>query len=161
MDALYVSPAHTGKAYRTVMIDPPVVTFDRNWHLNDQTGQYSTPMHPAEIEDITNALPSAFLKIFAAELAASGYQPVVRALEDTLHVSPGLVDVYLNTPPGRRGRLKTYSGGMTLVMELRDGPTGQLLARIVDKEIGDLGMLHSPNTVLNSDDFRSAVQTWA
>ena len=37
------------------------------------------------------------------------------------------------------GRTQTYTmnaGRMTLVMELRDGPTGQLLARVVDRHVG-------------------------
>jgi len=57
---------------------------------------------------------------------------------DTLHVSPGLAGVYLNTPPGTMLTWKQYMGRMILVMEMRDGPTGQLLARVVDEEVGDL-----------------------
>ncbi len=51
---------------------------------------------------------------------------------------------------------------MTLVMELRDGPTGQLLARVLDTKAGsDTGWAQVTNSVTNSADFRRAVRSWA
>jgi hypothetical protein len=163
VDALYVSPAASLTAYRTVLVDPPVVSFDENWHFSTDISPSpaKSPMSPAEVAGLKNALSDAFLGIFEQELATCGYVPVKQAGADTLHVSPGLADVYLNTPPGTMLTWKQYMGRMILVMELRDGPTGRLLARVVDEEVGDFGMLESPNTVLNSMDFRRTVQGWA
>lgn len=161
VDALYVKPAARLTTYRTVMIDPPVISFDENWHFSTAISPTTSPMSPAEVAGLRNALSDAFLGIFEEELATCGYAAVKQAGADTLHVSPGLAGVYLNTPPGTMLTWKQYMGRMTLVMELRDGPTGQLLARLVDEEVGDFGMLESPNTVLNSVDFRRAVQGWA
>ena len=162
IDALYVSPEGTSKAYRTVMIDPPVFALDRNWHPFDPgITPWSGRRSDAEIADIKSTVSSAFVRIFAEALAAGGYQPVEQASADTLRVSPGLANVYLNTPPGTMNTWKKYEGRLTLVMELRDGSTGRLVARLVDEEVGDMGMLESPNTVLNSPDFRRTVQAWA
>jgi len=163
VDALYINPAASLTAYRTVLVDPPVVSFDENWHFSTDISPSpaKSPMSPAEVAGLRNALSNAFLRIFEQELATCGYVPVKQAGADTLHVSPGLAGVYLNTPPGTMLTWKQYMGRMILVMEMRDGPTGQLLARVVDEEVGDFGMLESPNTVLNSMDFRRTVQGWA
>jgi hypothetical protein len=161
VDALYVRPGAMLTGYRTVVVDPPVVSFDKNWRLDRGITATSHPISPAEVADLRNALTNGFLAIFEKELTTCGYAAVKQAGADTLHVSPGLTGVYLNTPPGTMLTWKQYMGTMTLVMALRDGPPGQLLARVVDQEVGDFGMLESPNTVLNSNDFRRAVQGWA
>jgi hypothetical protein len=49
---------------------------------------------------------------------------------------------------------------MTLVMELRDGPTNQLLARVIDQKT-DTGFAQVTNSVTNSADFRRMVRSWA
>jgi hypothetical protein len=161
VDALYVNPEATFKAYRTVMIDPPAMALVKNWYLNRDISPVSFPMSDAQIDAVKSAISNAFVSIFAEELAAGGYQQVQRASADTLHVSPGLANVYMNTPRGTMNSLPMYEGRITLVMELRDGSTGQLLVRIVDDEVGDMGILERPNTVLNSPDFRRTVQAWA
>jgi hypothetical protein len=50
---------------------------------------------------------------------------------------------------------------MTLAMELRDGPTGQLLARVVDRHVGDYAYAQRATSVSNSAEFRRAVNDWA
>jgi hypothetical protein len=161
IDALYVSPAGPTRGYRTVIVDDPVVTLDRNWRLNRETTATSSAMTAAEIEGLKQALSGAFKKILVAELAAGGYPSVPQAQPDTLRISSALANVYMNTPPGTMITWPMYAGRMTLVMDLRDAQTGQLLARILDEQVGDLGMLQLPNTVVNSPDFRRAVQGWS
>ena len=47
-------------------------------------------------------------------------------------------------------------------MELRDGPTDQLLARVIDEKVGiDTGWAQVTNSVTNSADFRRTVRSWA
>lgn len=63
---------------------------------------------------------------------------------------------------GRSYTFTVNAGRMTLVMELRDGPTAQLLARVVDRYVGrDNGYMSISNGVANSAEFRRAVQGWA
>jgi hypothetical protein len=89
--------------------------------------------------------------------------------DDTLRVSPGLANVYINAPDtsmSTPGRSTTYTtqgaGSMTLVMELRDAPTGQLLGRVIDQKAGtDTGWAQVTNSVTNSADFRRIVRSWA
>ena len=59
---------------------------------------------------------------------------------DTLRVSAAIVNLYVTAPDTMSaGRSRTYtanSGQMTLVVELRDSVTGELLARAVDTQRG-------------------------
>jgi hypothetical protein len=52
---------------------------------------------------------------------------------------------------------------MTLVLEARDGPTGQLLARAVDKREDDNfgGRLVWTNATTNMADARMIIDVWA
>lgn len=93
--------------------------------------------------------------------SGAGYRSVTEGHPDTLRISPGLTNVYMNTPPGTLDTWPAYQGRMTLVMEFRDGSDGRLLVRVVDRETGALGLLQAPNTVINSTDFQSAVRSWA
>ena len=63
------------------------------------------------------------------------------------------------------GRSRTYTtnaGEMTLDMEVRDSLTGQLLARVVDKQRAlDTGRLQWTNSVTNAADAERAIDVWA
>ena len=78
----------------------------------------------------------------------------------TLRVSAALAFAYIDTPSSGLVRLRN-DDTMTLVMNLSDASTGELLARLVDTKKGKFGMLESPNTVANDMMFRGAVRDWA
>ena len=112
-------------------------------------------MSASDMQEIRDGMASEFRRIFAEQLAAGGYDVVAKPLDDTLQVTAGLADVYINAPDAMTaGRTQTYTmnaGRMTLVMELRDGPTGQLLARVIDRHVGtDTGYAMVANRVTNT-----------
>jgi hypothetical protein len=81
-------------------------------------------------------------------------------------VSAAIVNVYVTAPDTMSaGRSRTYtasSGQMTLVAELRDSETGELLARAVDTRRGrSTGTLSITNNVTNTADARRAIGVWA
>jgi hypothetical protein len=164
IDAVYVRPDVDFKVYRNVMLDPVQVAFDKNWKPN-RTGSASRRLSTDEIEKIREEMASEFRRIFAEELAKGGYDIVAKPLDDTLRVFAGLADVYITAPDTMSaGRTKTYTrstGRMTLAMELRDGPTNQLLARVVDRHVDDSMYAQWTTSVTNSAEFRNAVTAWA
>ena len=164
IDAVYVRPDVDFKVYRNIALDPVVVAFDRNWKPN-RGGSTTLRLSSSEIEKIREKMASGFQSIFAEELAAGGYTIVPEPLDDTLRISAGLADVYINAPDtSSAARTKTYTRGagrMTLAMELRDGPTGQLLARIVDRHVDDSSVAQWTTSASNSAEFRRTVKGWA
>ena len=166
LDLVYVRPNVEFKAYQDVSIDGLEVAFDKNWDPNDSVRGTSRRMSTADIEKIRTDMATEFRKVFVEELGKGGYAVVDQAGENTLRVSPGLADVYINAPDRMEaGRVTTYTtdaGRMTLVMELRDGPTNQLLARVIDRKSGtDMGFAQVTNSVTNTAEFRRMVRSWA
>jgi hypothetical protein len=162
--ALYVRPGSHAKVYRTVMIDPPVVSTDKGWWpIRDVKTGALVGRHPVsggEIQYIEDSIGPVIQGILAKELAAGGYRVVDRPRDDTLRVSSGLAFVFIDTPSSGMGRLRN-DDTMTLVMNVSDASTGELLARFVDTKKGKLGILESPNTVANNMSFRRAFRDWA
>lgn len=164
IDAVYVRPDVDFSVYRNIVLDPVVVAFDRSWKPN-RGGSTTLRLSTSEIEKIRERMASGFQSIFAEELAAGGYAIVPKPLDDTLRVSAALADVYITAPDtAAAGRTRTYTqsaGRMTLVMELRDGPTGQLLARVVDRHVDDSSVAQWTTSASNSAEFNRAVKGWA
>ena len=164
IDAVYVRPDVDFSVYRNIVLDPVQVAFDRNWKPN-RVGSASARLSTSDIERIRGEMATAFRDIFAEELAAGGYDIVAKPLDDTLGVTAGLADVYITAPDTTSGgRTKTYTqsaGRMTLAMELRDGPTGQLLARVVDRHVDDSSFAQWTTSVSNSAEFRRTIKDWA
>jgi hypothetical protein len=166
LDAVYVRPGVEFKAYRSLVLDPVQVAFDKDWDPGRNTRSLGGRLSTDDIQKIRDEMASEFRRIFGEQLAAAGYDVLAKPLEDTLQVRAGLADVYINAPDAMTaGSTRTYTmnaGRMTLVMELRDGPTGQLLARVVDRHAGnETGYAQVANSVTNSAEFRQAVTAWA
>lgn len=166
IDLVYVRPNVQFKAYKSVAIDGLEVAFDKNWDPNDSVRSSSRRMTTEDIQTIREDMAGEFRKVFVEELGKGGYTVVEQPNDDTLRVSPGLADVFINAPdrmePGRITTYTTDAGRMTLVMELRDGPTNQLLARVIDQKVGtQTGFAQVTNSVTNSAEFRRMVRAWA
>jgi hypothetical protein len=166
LDLVYIRPNVAFKVYKDVNIDGLQVAFDKNWDPNESVRSLSRRMSTEDIEKIRSDMVTEFRKVFVEELGKGGYAVVDKPGDDTLRVTPGLADVYINAPDRMEaGRVTTYTtdaGRMTLVMELRDGPTNQLLARVIDQKAGtDMGFAQVTNSVTNTADFRRMVRSWA
>ena len=85
---------------------------------------------------------------------------------DTLRVTAAIVDLFVTAPNTMTaGRSRTYTantGRMTLVAELRDSVTGEILARVVDAQSGrSAGTWMATSSVTNNADARRAIGIWA
>ncbi len=167
VDAVYVRPGVAFKAYDSVVLDVPIeVAFDKNWDPNHGVRGVSRQLNANDIQRIRDEMASEFQAVFTEELESGGYALASEVGDRTLRVMAGLGDVYINAPerPGS-GRTLSYTvepGRMTLVMELRDGPTGQLLARVIDTTTGrSTSPFLMTTTSSNKAAFRSAVRAWS
>ncbi|HSN72312.1 MAG TPA: DUF3313 family protein [Steroidobacteraceae bacterium] len=166
LDAVYVQPGVDFPAYRSVIIDPLEVSFDKNWDPNRDVRSVSRQLDERDIEAIRTGLAELFLEVFREELAKGGYSVVSTPGPETLHILPAVTDLYINAPdrmePGRTTTYTTETGRMTLVAELRDSVSGDVLARVVDRQQSrDSGMMQVTNRVTNTADARRAIGVWA
>jgi hypothetical protein len=166
LNAVFVKPDAEIVAYRNVLLDPVEVSFARNWDPNRGGRSQVGRLNASDMQAIQTGLAELFRETFRAELARGGYQLVDETGPDTLRVTASIVDLYVTAPDTMSaGRSRTYtanSGRMTLVAELRDSVTGEILARAVDARSGrSTGAWDITNRATNTNDARRAMGVWA
>jgi hypothetical protein len=103
---------------------------------------------------------------FSRELERGGYKVTEESGPDVLEVRARIADLYVNAPDtmeaGRSYSFTMNAGEMTLVLELRDSETGQVLARAFDRrEARETGQLNWTTSVSNEADARDIARRWA
>jgi hypothetical protein len=155
------------KAYKRVRLDPVEVQMDKDWDPN----RYSSGVHRMSSEDILKMrsdLSTLFREVFLEKLGKGGYAVVEQDADDVLRVQAAMINVYVNAPDmsmETAGRSRTYTtdaGRMTLVLQMLDSVTGQVLARVVDTRQGtDMGRLTWSNSVTNKAEATRIIGVWA
>jgi len=166
LNAIFVKPDAEIGAFRNVLLDPVQVSFARNWDPNRGSRSAGDRLSADDAVALKDGLATLFRETFREELARGGYLLVDEPGPDTLRVAAAIIDLYVTAPDTRSpGRTRTYtanSGRMTLVAELRDSESGEILARAVDRRSGRSGgTWNVTNTVTNSADARRAIRIWA
>jgi hypothetical protein len=86
---------------------------------------------------------------------------------DVLEIQAAIVNLYITAPDvsmQTSARTKVYTsdaGHMTLIMQLHDSVTGQLLARAYDHRDSGPDMWQWTNSVTNTAEARRIIATWA
>lgn len=166
IDSVFLKPGVTISEFNSVLLDPVEVSFASNWDPNQGVRNPARRLNASDVEAIQTGLATQFRETFSADIARSNFQLVEQAGPDTLRVSAAIVNLYVTAPDTMSaGRSRTYtanSGQMTLVLELRDAVTGELLARAVDTQRGrQTGTMSFTNRVTNTADARRAIATWS
>ena len=168
VDAVYRKPQATLAAYNKLLLTPVQVHFAKNWEKDlDSSALYR--MNKPDREKIKTELAAAFADVFKRELETKGgYQIVSEPAEDVLEVEAAIVNLYINAPDvsmQTTGRTKTYTadaGQMTLLAELRDSVTGELLGRVYDHDESlGTGTWQWTNSVTNTAEARRIIAAWA
>jgi Protein of unknown function (DUF3313) len=165
LELVYVRPGASLAAYQRVKIEPVDVSFDKSWNPN-RTGS-NIKVSAEEREQIKSEVAKIVEEVFAKELQAkSTYQVVNEAGADVLRVKASIVNLYVNAPDADGfGRSKTFTssaGSMTLMAELDDSTSGQVLARVADRrEASGIGRMQLTNSMVNEDELRTTAAGWA
>jgi hypothetical protein len=165
VDLLYVRPDASLAGYKRVLLQPLQVAFDKNWDPN-RSRVGANRLTESDFERIKKALAEEFAKVSESELAKGGYVLVKEPGDDVLTVQPFVIDLYIAAPDKQTaGRSRTYTadpGHMTLVAELRDSETNQILARVVDKQrASTAGVYQLTTSVTNMGAARQIIARWA
>jgi hypothetical protein len=163
LDHVYLLPDVSFAGYTRVRLDPVQVSFYRNWNPNRSPSQR---LRQRDLENIKSTLANEFRRVFSDTLTRGGYKLVDEDGDDVLRVQAAIINLYITAPSaGAPGRSRTFvanTGQMTLVAELRDSVTGQLLARVVDTVQGRrAGGFQVASPVSNMADARRALSQWA
>lgn len=165
IDLAYARPGVTLAGFKKVMVDPVDVSFSPSW--DPRRAGTSFRLGATERENIRSGVANIVRDELVAALQAGGAYPVVsEAGPDVLRVSASIINLFVSAPdtmsPGRSRVYIASAGEMTLVAELRDAESGQVIARLVDRrQARGTGQLTLTNSVVNAREAQSIAAAWA
>ena len=170
-DAVYVAPGADLKGYEKIILLEPTIAFRKGWQRDINANRpMMDRLSASDLETIIKRGKSLFLDEFTDVLEDKGYPVVHTTGEDVLIVRAQIIDLDITAPdPNNTAGLwgQVYaegSGEATLVIELFDSVSGQILARGVDRkrDMGDSFSWRIPRSQsANIRDARAAFSSWA
>jgi len=169
-DLVYRRPDITFGGYTKILLVEPTIAFRKNWKTDIN---FQTPAHPvtdADMQKIIAKGKELLIEQLAAELTKAGYALADGVGADVLAVKPQILDLDVLAPvPDDLSATvaKVYTKGVgsaTLMIELFDSTTGQLLARGFDQKASEENRSTwsvPRNQASNTADARRAFADWS
>lgn len=168
LDSVYKRPGANLAQYDKILLRPVIVQFAKSWKPEDQPGSSLYRMTPPDREKIKKDLADAFVDVFKNVLQEKGgYQLVTEPAEDVLELQAAIVNLWITAPdvsmqnPGVVRTFTSDAGEMSLIAELHDSVTGQLLSRAYDRREDNTGMWQWTTSVSNGAAARREIRVWA
>lgn len=166
VDALYRRPDANLSQYNRILLRPVEIAFAKNWKPESESAIYS--MHKPDREKIKRDIAELFHSTVQEVLGdKGGYTLVSEPDRDVLEVRAAIINIYITAPDASMsnpGITRTYTanaGEMTLVAELHDSVSGEILSRAYDRREDTGGMWTWTNSVSNTADAKREVRRWA
>lgn len=167
MALAYAKPDVDLGSYTKIMLDPVSIAYKKEPR---GTGRMRTAHHESNFAltaKQTENMKSLFQESAVNALSSdNGYQIVSHPGPDVLRVRCALIDLVVTVPTEEpAGRSRTFAesyGAVTLVVELRDSETGEIFARVADREEpgSNFGMTEV-NRVTVSSDLKRLFKFWS
>ena len=164
--AVYMKPGANLDEYDKVALLACYVAFQKDWqrNYNNETMSLSNRISDKDMKKIRDKLAEEFNKIFTEVLTKGGHQMVTEGGSGVLVVQPAIVNLEITAPDTMAPGAATYSanaGQMTLYMQLHDGKTGDIIARVIDPEALGGNFAQIRNSVTNMADADRVLRRWA
>jgi hypothetical protein len=167
VDAAWVKPTFDLTPYKKLMVVSQGIAFRKLEPVSDFQARNETqfPVKEENKERLSRELKTAF----ETELAKlERYELVSAPGPDVLLLVGTIIDVVSNIPPdidsarfGRGGVYLTSVGEATLVMELRDSESGEILGRVADRRAAESPFAFEVNNVTAWTEVRRLGSYWA
>ncbi len=165
--AVYMKPGADLGRYDKVALLEAYVSFAKNWQRDyNESANFEHRVSDKAMKEIRENVAAEFNREMTRVLTEGGHEVVPEGGTGVLIVRPAIVNLEITAPdvmaPGIDRTYVTSAGSMTLYMELLDGKTGELIARVIDPEAADnAGIAQVANSVTNTADFDRVVRRWA
>lgn len=164
VELAYVRPGASLSGYQAVIVLPPSVSFHRDFSAQGRGTRL--PISERDLAATRQRVADLVQDEFAKALKRGGYEVATAPGPNVLAVKPDIVGLYVNAPDnGRSGRSRSFAfsaGQMTLSATLMDSDTGDILARVIDRQAArHTGTLQMANTVTNTAEARDIANRWA
>lgn len=164
VDALYLRDGVDFGAYDKFAMLECFVAFRANYAL-DQNSAQSFRVTPSDMLRIKKQLAQQFQNVFVHELTAKGEKYVTAVGKGVLILRPSILNLDVAAPQTMNSGSDTLTfnaGQATLVLEIFDSISSQLLARIIDTEVaGQSSIMISRNSMSNRADANALLKSWA
>jgi hypothetical protein len=168
VQAVYMKPGADLSQYDKIALLKTYVAFAKNWQRehNDQES-FDQRVSAKDMKEICDRVSAQFAKEFTKVLSTEGGHQIVKDAGDgVLILRPAIINLEVTAPDlmtaGMSQTMVASAGSMTLYLELYDGKTQAIIARIIDPEAADNGGLAEvANRVTNTADFDRIVLRWA
>jgi hypothetical protein len=152
LELAWVKPDVDLSRYDSFLLDPVQVSYQQ------RKGDY--PLEPEQLEKLKEVSSTIFRE---AVTSAGSFTLVDISRPGALRVSAAILDLEINVPETKPGRGDTYGyepAKMTLLVELRDATSGEILARAADRSRArSIGTKY--DVVTARGDLRLALERWA
>lgn len=163
IDVAYTQPGTSLAPYKRVLLRPISVTFRRNWGRSNL--DRGTRVRPEDQQRIKEKLAALVREEMLKELSTGGYHVADGPADDVLELDLAISDLYITAPDVMTARtvvISVSAGEMTLIAELRDSASGQVLMRMYDQATGDdFNRARRLTNVENEHEARDAASAWA
>ncbi|MEP4487050.1 MAG: DUF3313 family protein [Halioglobus sp.] len=165
--AVYMRPGADLSEYDKIYLVDAYVAFKKNWKRdhNDEEA-WDQQVNDKQMKDIRERVAKSFAKEFTEVLSTrGGHEVVTEGGEGVLIIRPAIVNLDVTAPDlmsPQSTSVVASAGSMTLYMELYDGKTQDIIARVIDPEAADnAGLARVANRVTNTADFERVMRRWA
>lgn len=168
---VYRRPDADLTGYEAYGLERCEVAFRKNWQRdqNSSSMDLGSRVTQQDVDRIRDKLGDECDRYFRDALEQAPPYQLVESFNDgeqVLILRPGIINLDIAAPDTRSsGRQRSYTteaGQMTLVLEVLDGTTGEILVRVVDRQrAGDRSYLQWTNSVTNQAEARRVLGRWA
>ena len=166
--AVYMKPGADLSQYDRVAILDTYVAFTKHWQReHNEEEPFDMRVSDKDMKEIRERVAKEFTKEFTKVLSTEGgHQVVTDAGDGVLILRPAIINLDVTAPDtmtaGMSQTVVASAGSMTLYLELYDGKTQSIIARIIDPEAADnVGIAQVANRVTNTADFDRVLRRWA
>ncbi|MEM8563396.1 MAG: DUF3313 family protein [Pseudomonadota bacterium] len=168
---VYLLPGADLASYSEYGLDKCEVAFKKNWLRNQNNSRIDlgNRVTQKDVDRIKDTLGAECETYFREALETPPAYPLVENFSDgenVLVLRPSIINLDISAPDTRSAGMQrsytTQAGEMTLVLEMLDGTTGQMLVRIVDRyRAPQTSWLQWTNAVTNQAEARRVLSRWA
>lgn len=165
VDYLYLRPGADFRQYNAILLDPTEVAFRKNWQREVNRSRGISRISDAEVRRTIDEAQAKLRSIFEKRFRESGFQVVSAPAETALRVFVGIANLEVTAPdmrsPGISRVYAQQAGQATLVIEVRDSLSGELLGRAVDHGNAGDHLVTMRTSSSNWADFEDLFDEWA
>ena len=133
----YVKPDMDLTPYTRFMLDPVEVAYQKDpgntRRSGEGAGSGNFALTPSQMETLKSIFQEAVVEALTED---DGYELTTEPGPDVLRITAGLIDLVVAVPTQQFGRQNTFTrsyGLVSLILELRDAESGEILARAADR----------------------------